>query len=246
MAPLSDQRLDLGGRGLHVVAAGQGEPTVVLEAGGGCPAEIWREVQERVGDVTATYSYDRAGHGTSDPAGPWSLAAWVADLEHWLAMLAGPPYVLVGHSIGAHVVRAFAARHRGEVTGLVLVDARHELLESELREFADRLAALAPDDTQRATAADQVVGSFPDLIDLPLTVITHDRVDWIPDVLELTPSEAERCEEAWQRYQRRLADTSAPSTLRVAAGAGHMIPVERPDLVADEIIALVRQSRPDP
>ena len=33
-----------------------------------------------------------------------------------------PPYVLVGHSFGTLVARLFAARHRPDVAGLVLVD----------------------------------------------------------------------------------------------------------------------------
>jgi hypothetical protein len=38
-------------------------------------------VQEQVRELTATLSYDRAGLGSSGGAGPWSLEAWVADLE---------------------------------------------------------------------------------------------------------------------------------------------------------------------
>jgi pimeloyl-ACP methyl ester carboxylesterase len=37
-----------------------------------------------------------------------------------------PPYVLVGHALGAFHVRAFAAMHREEVSGMVLIDPSHE------------------------------------------------------------------------------------------------------------------------
>ena len=36
-----------------------------------------------------------------------------------------PPFVLVGHSFGGLVMRIFAARHRADVAGLVLVDPAH-------------------------------------------------------------------------------------------------------------------------
>jgi pimeloyl-ACP methyl ester carboxylesterase len=38
----------------------------------------------------------------------------------------GPPYVLVGHSIGGIIARRFAVRYGGEVAGIVLVDSSHE------------------------------------------------------------------------------------------------------------------------
>jgi pimeloyl-ACP methyl ester carboxylesterase len=127
VAAVSDSYLDIGGRSLHVVRAGEGSPAVVLEAGSGCSSEHWRAVQELAGEFAATYSYDRAGHGSSDEGDLWTLDGWIADLEAWLsAARVVPPYVLVGHSLGGHIVRAFAARHRTDVVGLILVDARHE------------------------------------------------------------------------------------------------------------------------
>jgi pimeloyl-ACP methyl ester carboxylesterase len=63
-------------------------------------------VQRLIGGSPATYSYDRADHGSSDPASPWTREGWVADLEAWLAALRVPaPYLLVGHSLGCHIVR---------------------------------------------------------------------------------------------------------------------------------------------
>ena len=90
-----------------MVEGGAGAPAVVLEAGSGCDSGLWREVQQRVARATASYSYDRAGHGSSDPAGPWSFEGWAADLESWVTELrVPPPYVLAGHSFGGHIVRA--------------------------------------------------------------------------------------------------------------------------------------------
>lgn len=83
----------------------------------------------------------------------------MADLEAWL--LAGqvpPPYLLAGHSLGGHIVRAFLARHQADVTGMILVDARHEDLFPKLPQpFLARVAALRPEDTERANSADAVI-----------------------------------------------------------------------------------------
>jgi hypothetical protein len=73
VADLTECDLDVGGRTLRVVKSGHGRPAVILEAGSGCGSEIWRTVQELTGEFTATYSYDRAGEGSSEPNGLWSL-----------------------------------------------------------------------------------------------------------------------------------------------------------------------------
>jgi pimeloyl-ACP methyl ester carboxylesterase len=242
MAALTDLQVDVDGRMVHVVRAGRGSPAVVLEAGAGCGAELWQAVQEQVGEVTATFSYDRAGHGASDPNGPWSLEGWLADLEAWLAVAAvPPPYLLVGHSVGAHVVRAFAARRPQDVVGLVLIDARHERLEDELPKFSDGLAALVPEDSAQARRADKIIDALPGLGDLPLTVITHGRADWIPEILDFSPAELDHCDRVWQQFQRDLGTLSTNSTFRTAERSGHMIPAEQPDLVTAEIVAMVAQ-----
>jgi pimeloyl-ACP methyl ester carboxylesterase len=133
-----------------------------------------RAVQELAGEFTATYSYDRAGHGSNDPGDPWSLEGLLADLEAWLrAGPVSPPYLLVGHSLGGHVVRTFAARHLADVMGMVLLDARHEDLYRELPQpFLVRLAELVPDGAERANRADASIRALPALGDLPLSVIS--------------------------------------------------------------------------
>lgn len=69
-------------------------------------------------------AYDRAGYGGSDAAEGLRDASNV--VEELRAVLAAsghtPPYVLVGHSLGAMYVRLFARTHPEEVVGLVLVD----------------------------------------------------------------------------------------------------------------------------
>jgi pimeloyl-ACP methyl ester carboxylesterase len=245
MAALTDVYLDIGGRNLHVVRSGRpGGPVVVLEAGSGCGSEIWRAVQEMAGEFAVTYSYDRAGHGSSDPGDdPWSLENWLADLEAWLSVgRVTPPYLLVGHSLGGHIVRAFAARHPAEVVGMILVDARHEDLFPELPEsFLARLAELAPDDADRADRADAIVRALPAVDDLPLAVITHGRADWISEAFGLGQGDLDRAEAAWQQYQRKLAARSRRSKICVAGASGHLIPVDQPELVVHEIQSLIDQ-----
>jgi len=120
--------VDVGGRKIHMNCTGSGSPTVVLESGAVSFAMDWVLVQPDVAKTTRVCSYDRAGSGWSDPSGHAETAeGTVADLQAALtAAQEKPPYVMVGHSIGGIYVRAYQLRHRGDVAGLVLVDASHE------------------------------------------------------------------------------------------------------------------------
>lgn len=114
------------GRTLHLNCTGSGSPTVVLEAGASSFAIDWALVQPELSKTHRVCSYDRAGHGWSDP-GASGGAGPVSDL-HALLRAAGekPPYVLAGASRGGLYVRLYALQYPEEVAGLVLVDPATE------------------------------------------------------------------------------------------------------------------------
>jgi len=85
---------------MHIHATGKGTPTVVFESGMGASCLSWTLVQPQVAQFARAVSYDRAGHGWSDPAGEPRTARKIAQELHTLLDAAGipGPYVLVGHS----------------------------------------------------------------------------------------------------------------------------------------------------
>ena len=100
---------------------------MVFESGMGASCLSWTLVQPRVARFARAVSYDRAGHGWSDPAREPRTAHQIAQELHTLLDAAGNPgpYVLVGHSFGGYVSQAFAHMYRDEVAGMVLVDSVH-------------------------------------------------------------------------------------------------------------------------
>ena len=96
----------------------------ILEAGIAASSLSWSLVQPHVAKFTRVCSYDRAGLGWSDPdRESYTLERSLNDLHSLLSAADVPaPYVLVGHSYGALLIRAFAARYPNSVAGLVLVD----------------------------------------------------------------------------------------------------------------------------
>jgi len=112
------------GRKLNLRCDGEGSPTVLLEAGSHADTTTWFRLQPLLASHYRVCAYDRAGYGFSDGGPlPRNLAADVADL-HALIHQAGlkTPLVLVGHSLGTNIVRSYAARYAGDVSGLVLLD----------------------------------------------------------------------------------------------------------------------------
>lgn len=120
--------VDVGGHRLHLWCQGEGNPTVVLEAGLSSPALSWALVQPKVAAFTRVCSYDRAGYGWSDVGPKPRSAEQISQELHQLLLNAGVPgpYVLVGHSLGGLYVRVFAHRYPEDAAGLVLVDTGHE------------------------------------------------------------------------------------------------------------------------
>jgi pimeloyl-ACP methyl ester carboxylesterase len=112
---------------MHVHVTGEGTPTVLLESGMGASCLSRTHVQPAVAEFSRAVSYDRAGHGWSDPAHEPRTAEQIAQELHTLLNAAGVlgPYVLVGHSFGGYVTRAFAYLYREDVAGMVLVDSIH-------------------------------------------------------------------------------------------------------------------------
>lgn len=122
--PPPGRLIDLGTHHLHVLEAGQGSPTIVLEAGLMSTMLSWSDIQRALAQSYRVVSYDRAGLGWSDLGPMPRTADRMAEELHTLLERAAipPPYVLVGHSFGGLTMPLFAARYPRQTAGMVLVD----------------------------------------------------------------------------------------------------------------------------
>lgn len=126
--PPPGKLVDVGGYRLHLRSAGNGGPTVVMDAGIGGASISWSLVQPEIAKFTTVCSYDRAGMGWSDIGPRPRTSRQIVKELHALLNNAEikKPYVLVGHSFGGSNMLLYASQYPDEVAGIVLVDASHE------------------------------------------------------------------------------------------------------------------------
>lgn len=131
---------------LFLKCAGEGRPTVILEAPIGQSSEVWFAIQPALAEVTRVCSYDRAGLGLSERPhknlteedrkrrGPEStIERMVSDLHYLITSSSDQPkpFILVGAELGALVARFYAQIYENEVSNIVLVDPLVEVLFEE-------------------------------------------------------------------------------------------------------------------
>jgi pimeloyl-ACP methyl ester carboxylesterase len=123
--PLPGSFYTVEGLQMHIDCSGTGSPAVVMEAAASAPWSLWRKVQPGLSQITRVCSYDRAGHGWSEPRkGPRDAETIVRELHSLLDQAAvHRPFVLAGHSVRGLYVREYAREFPDDVAGFALIES---------------------------------------------------------------------------------------------------------------------------
>ena len=113
------------GKRMHLYCLGDGPQTIVIESGMGDDWLGWQGVQPKLSKLTRTCTYDRLGHGWSEPRSGSGDAVTIARQLKGLLEQAGirGPIILMAHSAGGLYVREFVGRYAVNVAGVVLLDS---------------------------------------------------------------------------------------------------------------------------
>ncbi|MFE2406946.1 alpha/beta fold hydrolase [Kitasatospora sp. NPDC059408] len=250
--------LDLGGRVLRWVEAGQGGPTVVLVADSGAPALTWAPVLPELARFGRVVAYDRAGLGASDFDAGLTLDTQLADLVALVEHLGDGPCVLAGQGWGGLLAQLVGWQRPELVGGLVLVDPVHEefhapavraaeaamvrigLLRSA---FAPGAGAVRPGRHQWRTAVAEnrlMTLAVPEIrrrrsaartTDVPVAVLS--ATEGLPAVLRTR----------WTILQSRIAERATRGTHIVVRGAGHVIHADDPGAVTAAVLEVAEHAR---
>jgi pimeloyl-ACP methyl ester carboxylesterase len=261
---VADVDVDVGGLTMHLVCVGPtdtGEPTILLEAGGGGDYLAWGEILDMMQSTHRLCAYDRAGLGQSEPPAETSRTAadQVADLRALLdAAGVSGPFVIGSHSYGATVATLFTQAYPDDVVGLLFVDPQSPRVSARFRDalpepasnepasvadFRDGLETFETDPslnpehlhlrTSFAQAAEALDEPGPLFGDRPVVVLSAETTPG--PQLGLPPDLATTIDEIWAAGQQELADESIAGSLETVSGAGHEIQVDRPPAVIDAL-----------
>ena len=229
----------VNGHSLFGLLSGEGETTVILDAGLGGTSEDWLKVQPAVANFSKVFSYNRAGLGQSEKALiPRTCKDIISDLRSLLLSAnLHPPYILVAHSWSGINARWFASQYPEEIAGMVLIDAVHENKYDQFKkilseEKANRMWAFVKDPSKNDENIDRIasIAQVRDkqiLFDFPLIILTR-----AADSDELSKIETD--------LQAEFLKLSTNNRQYFSKHNDHFIQNVEPELVIDSIRQVIK------
>ena len=108
--------------GVSYRATGNGDPALVLVHGFACAGEDWNRQVADLKDEFRCVTLDLPGHGASRPPPAATLATLGSAVNEVRREAGLGQVILVGHSLGAKVIREAYAEQPEGIAGLVLID----------------------------------------------------------------------------------------------------------------------------
>ena len=120
---------------------GEGKRPLLFLHGGSAHAHWWDFVAPAFVEDFHVLALDQRGHGESDWADEWAYGSrhYVSDLDQVIDGWGFGAPILVGHSMGAHNVLAFAAEHSEKLRAIVALDPPPDYTERAV-EFLQSIA----------------------------------------------------------------------------------------------------------
>jgi pimeloyl-ACP methyl ester carboxylesterase len=244
--------VNVGGHSLEMIQAGSGDYTVIFESGFGTDYKVWGNVASEVMNTSQVMLYSRAGTGNSEPnPNPQTLEQAVKSLTTLIEKAnLKAPFILVGHSYGAFVIRGYAAQNPEKVKGLVFVDPAHEKMMQELKK-ADPARAMKDMELQNSFMPakfkqenELINGIFeraalPDfgmLPQVPAVVLTSVQKRANPELFLHEPQGVA----IWRKLHSEFFSQFTSGAHIVTANSGHNIHREEPQLVVSAINQVIQ------
>lgn len=236
---------------LWMQVAGDGDPTVVFEAGGGDDSSAWANIEPavRLRSGVRTVVYDRAGLGKSPIApGPYSVDHEVDALERALARFSiKGPIVLVAHSYGGFITELMAA-HDKRVVGVVLVDANlpasfdaAEIAHVQAK-YLPQLPALEKANPKLAQVMGPLLRAYPDTVARVKAAPFPPTLPTVDIVAEHSWGDTDAENDAMKKAHADFV-AAAPAVREAvfAAGSSHNVMRDQPEIVISAIGRVIQR-----
>jgi pimeloyl-ACP methyl ester carboxylesterase len=238
---------------LHMMSLGEGEFTVIFESGFGSDLSHWRNVAAQISTKAKVVVYSRAGAGKSEPIdNARTLLESTNELQQLIAKAnLKPPFIFVGHSYGAHIIRTHAAQHPSEVAGLVFVEPANEKFFKRLKQldkektesFLKVYEKMVPKKLQAESkilmAIDEkgVLPDFGPLPNVPAAILTS-MVQEHPQFIIHSPEG----KKIWRDLHTELFNQFTNASHIVTINSGHDIALQEPELVIEAINNVINKA----
>jgi pimeloyl-ACP methyl ester carboxylesterase len=233
---------------------GSGEPTIALIAGAGLSAhESFGRIYHSYRGSGRICMYDRAGIGKSTFARPENrrLAQLATELRELSVRERWGRLILVAHSFGGFLARAYAAQYPDEVLGILFLDAVHEdwlpRLKSEM--VASDWAIMESTVSWNLSTfhedyyeAQEAVRTLALRDALPITVVSRGLPHTTARVAGMSYDGVDVFNAEHDALQAKLLALSSDTEHRVARYSSHIVNDTDPWLVIEEISKLVNRT----
>ncbi|HEY4133969.1 MAG TPA: alpha/beta hydrolase [Alphaproteobacteria bacterium] len=120
---VADRSAEVNGTTIHYLAAGQGDPVILLH-GFGQTSHMWLPLMAELAKTHTVIAADMRGNGGSaKPETGYDKKNMAKDIHELALSLGFKKVKIAGHDIGLMVAYAYAAQYPAEVDRIVLMDA---------------------------------------------------------------------------------------------------------------------------
>ena len=236
---------------LEYEIAGKGKNTVLLEAGGSAGLSDWDPIFSRIAEHATVIRYSRVGNGKSTSIKRHFTSSDYARYASELLVNLNikQPIILAAHSYGGSVARDFAAAYPRQIKALLMLDPSSEhdvdiIRAIDLEKGNREIAQVKLDDMAGGMSnqyldfwSKRPLPDYPQIKDIPVTVIASVRTTKDPANLFFTDQGREMWGELWQSWAGAFPQGKAVLTEK----SGHYIQADEPELVVSELLKLLQK-----
>jgi pimeloyl-ACP methyl ester carboxylesterase len=254
----------VGGRSIYFAEAGRGSAVVLLH-GFPLDSRVWEGQMSGLAGEFRVIAPDLPGFGQSGPPSPFSIESLADDVHALLRQVDALPCILGGLSMGGYAAQAFINKYPNDVAGLMLIDTKSEGDTAQAKQGRARMIELVRAGGSAAVAGQMMPnmmtnsGSRPEIASRlmgmmrecpPLTIeyallALRDREDYreclasipVPTLIVVGRGDAI----APVSIAEQMAAQIPRATLAIIPDAGHMAPIERPELVNQAMLKYCRE-----
>jgi len=242
--------LKIGGNKIYYREIKRNSIPIIFIHGAGGDGSLWGYVMKNLKEIHSI-ALDLPGHGESS-GNPMERIELYADfIEEFLKVMGIGKCVLAGHSMGGAITLEIAVRKNQKLKGIVLVSTGAKLrvsplvfrslsnLDSHIDEFVD---FLLKDEKLKSLIKNSLLKAGADVLKTDFTAC--DKFDLMERISEIEIPALILCGDGDfmtpLKYSEYMHEKIKNSRFLPFKGAGHMLMLEAPEFVAEEISFFIR------